>query len=280
VYLNERIIKELEMTISDARMLFLHNVKGECEKEFENFKFQFQYDDESCIVILIGIRMNVIQSEIKIRNILNSVKRILIEKIKTEKEISLLKENYGELIKLMQMKDIKCTLEIDNVNNSISANLINENDIDQVIVLIDDLLKSNTVITFKLDVELLESRLFMMHNIDKVLKKQFDGLKVNRNKKYIELVGSHNNVKESVEIIKQFLATIISDQFQCNDKNGTEIIKSNEKDFVLSLSEKKILCVVNFDLDTNLFIISSSDRDSIERCKNHIKNYIEIKNNL
>ena len=117
----------------------------------------------------------------------------------------------------------------------------------------------------------------MMNNIEKSLKKKFNGLKVNRYKKYIELDWNHNDVNKSAEIIKRFLETIISEEFLYNDKSGIETIKNNEKDFVLSLSEFKILCVVSLNLEENLFVIHSIDGASIDMCKNHIKEYIQNK---
>ena len=260
-------------------MLILYNVKAECEKEFPNFQLKTFFIEPVCNVVLIGYTENVNEIENRINGIISSIKRFPIEDFKNDNQVQYLDKNQSELFKLIQENGIKCSIEIDTINGLIYGDFINENEFDRLKSLINDFLKKanlNEPISAKLDVELHESRLILIHSVERNIRKQFEEVQITRNKRKIELFGDYDHVNGCIKFIKRFLESIISEEFSSGDANGVMLVKNSEKDFVLSLKfDPKILCVVNFDIDKNLFIIYSNNRESIELCKNHIKEYID-----
>jgi hypothetical protein len=276
-YLNERIDYEIELKPHEARMLILYNLKGQYEKKFVDFKVKFQYIGANFSVIFEGIRKDIGEIKEVVRDITKKMKKIVVDGVRSVEEIDFFKTNVPNLFRLMQENQIKCTFEVDSSQNLLFAYLIDENDIDLVKTLVEkNILKKGSIEkNVKIELKLFEYRMFVVNGIERVVKKKYIELAINKqNKKAVELVGDEKNVTAAKEMIDDFLKKIVREDLSYN-KEGIKFVKDNEKDFVTSLGKGKISCVVDFDFEKNCFLIYAIDQKMIDECKIFIETFLK-----
>ena len=266
--------KTIELSLCEAQMLILYKLKKEFEEAFENFKFNLQILENSCVLNLRGKRINVFESMKRIEEIRQNMKKFPVY---VTKNFEVLDQCNTELNELMKENNIKCAFEIDKNKSQLYAYLIDETKYDEVVYLVEMLeqkFEKDEEVSSKIEMQLFELRLFVIYKIDKEIKLKYPKIKVNRSKTSVELLGHFREIIRAKEIIKNFKETIICVKF-AYDAVGIDYVKTNERDFIMNLAEEKMLCVVDFDLENNFFLIRTKYLDLIETYKTFIQNFIK-----